>query len=78
MAQKNQKGQRGRLGYGSSYRKGSRRDMTSGKEIGTVLGGQVWMVTPDRQATTDDTLSLDDGRGGQVQKLQQFLRLHNV
>lgn len=53
MAQTNQKGQRGRLGYGSSYRKGSRRDMTSGQEIGTVLGGQVWMVTPDRQAKAD-------------------------
>jgi glycine cleavage system H lipoate-binding protein len=49
----NQKGRRSRLGYGSSYRKGSRRDIAGGKEIGSVLGGQVWLVKPDRKAKAD-------------------------
>lgn len=53
MAHNNQSGQRGRLGYGSVYRKGHRTDTTSGQEIGSVLGGQVWMVTPDRPASMD-------------------------
>ncbi len=53
MEREKKKGQRGRLGYGSSYRKGSRRDMTDGKEIGSVLGGQVWLVKPDRKAKAD-------------------------
>jgi len=39
-------------GYGSSYRKGSRQDLGAGFEIGTVLGGQVWMVKPDKDAKT--------------------------
>lgn len=47
------KGQRGRLGYGSSYRKGSRKEMSAGKEIGSVLGGQVWLVKPDCKAKAD-------------------------
>jgi len=41
------------VGYGSSYRKGSRREMAGGKEIGSVLGGQVWLVKPDRKAKAD-------------------------
>ncbi len=41
------------MGYGSSYRKGSRRDMAGGKAINSVLGGQVWLVKPDRQAKAD-------------------------
>jgi glycine cleavage system H lipoate-binding protein len=53
MVHANQKGQRERLGYGSSYRKGHRSEMTTTNEIGTVLGRQVWLVTPDRAATTE-------------------------
>ena len=41
---------RDRVGFGSSYRKGSLRDIGSEKEIGAVLGGQVWMVKPDKKA----------------------------
>jgi glycine cleavage system H lipoate-binding protein len=50
MKQEKRKGQRGRLGYGSSYRKGDRKDMDGEKAIGSVLGGQVWLVKPDRKA----------------------------
>jgi glycine cleavage system H lipoate-binding protein len=39
-------------GYGSSYRKGSRQDLGTKSGIGTVLGNQVWMVTPDKDAKT--------------------------
>lgn len=53
MEPKIQKGQRAHLGYGSTYRKGSREELTGGIEIGSVLGGQVWMVKPDRKAKVD-------------------------
>jgi glycine cleavage system H lipoate-binding protein len=39
-------------GYGSTYRKGSGKDLGGKSEIGTVLGGQVWMVKPDKDAKT--------------------------
>ncbi len=39
-------------GFGSSYRKGSGQDLGTKSEIGTVLGGQVWMVKPDKDAKT--------------------------
>jgi glycine cleavage system H lipoate-binding protein len=41
---------RGQLGYGSTYRKGTRGDLKSKSGIGTVLGGQVWVVKPDKKA----------------------------
>ena len=42
--------QKRQIGYGSSYRKGSSQDLGTKAEIGTVLGGQVWMVKPDKDA----------------------------
>jgi glycine cleavage system H lipoate-binding protein len=39
------------LGFGSSYRKGTQRDLQERSEIGAVLGGQVWMIKPDKDAT---------------------------
>jgi glycine cleavage system H lipoate-binding protein len=42
--------QKRQIGYGSSYRKGSGQDLGTKAEIGTVLGGQVWMVKPDKDA----------------------------
>ena len=39
-------------GFGSSYRKGNGQDLGTRSEIGTVLGGQVWMVKPDKDAKT--------------------------
>ena len=48
MAEK--KEQRSRVGFGSSYRKGKQQDLNRDHEIGAVLGGQVWMVKPDKHA----------------------------
>ncbi len=42
--------QRSRVGYGSSYRKGRGQDLGNKMEIGAVMGGQVWMVKPDKDA----------------------------
>lgn len=49
MTNHNQKESRSRLGYGSTYRKGDAKEQC-GSEIKTVLGGQVWMVKPDKSA----------------------------
>ena len=46
MGAKKKKERRNQLGYGSSYRMGKGRDLTGKNEIGSVLGGQVWMVKP--------------------------------
>jgi glycine cleavage system H lipoate-binding protein len=50
MAEKLEGKGRGQLGYGSTYRKGSKGDLKSRSEIGAVLGGQVWVVKPDKKA----------------------------
>jgi len=50
MAGKTKKEGNTRNGYGSSYRKGKIQDLGEKNEIGTVLGGQVWMVKPDEKA----------------------------
>jgi glycine cleavage system H lipoate-binding protein len=52
MAKKIKEIRRDRTGYGSSYRKGSRTELQARKEIPVVLGGQVWMVKPDKNAQT--------------------------
>ncbi len=52
MAEKFNKDRRSHLGYGSSYKKGNERDLDNSAGIKTVLGGQVWMVKPDKQAKT--------------------------
>jgi glycine cleavage system H lipoate-binding protein len=41
---------RGSAGFGSSYRKGTRHDLEKRSEISAVLGGQVWMIRPDKDA----------------------------
>ena len=41
---------RDRLGYGSSYRKGSANELKDRHEISATLGGQVWKVKPDKKA----------------------------
>ena len=43
---------RGTVGFGSSYRKGTQHDLKTRSEIGAVLGGQVWMIRPDKDAKT--------------------------
>lgn len=52
MTENIEKSRRGRVGYGSSYRKGAGQDLQAGSDIKTVLGGQVWMVKPDKRAET--------------------------
>lgn len=49
MEKQPRENRRNRVGYGSSYRKGTDRDLAAKTEIGAVLGGQVWMVKPDRR-----------------------------
>ncbi len=51
MAPKNEE-KRSRLGYGSTYRKGDGQDHGAAQGIRTVLGGQVWTVSPDKRAET--------------------------
>ena len=52
MARTENESKRDRLGIGTSYRRGSSQDLGRKSEIGTVLGGQVWMVKPDKNAKT--------------------------
>jgi glycine cleavage system H lipoate-binding protein len=41
-------------GYGSSYHKGGEKDLKDKAAIGAVLGGQVWLVKPDKTPRTDN------------------------
>lgn len=50
MAEKMKETRRSRLGFGSTYRKGTQQDLGQKKEIEAVLGGQVWMVKPEKRA----------------------------
>jgi glycine cleavage system H lipoate-binding protein len=50
MAAKTNERRRSQLGYGSTYRKGSQEEFGKTSEIGAVLGGQVWMVKPEKRA----------------------------
>ena len=50
MAERERKTERSHVGFGSSYRRGADGDLGANSEIGTVLGGQVWMVKPDKGA----------------------------
>ncbi len=50
MAEKNKNGQRSHVGFGSTYKKGNGSDHPTQQEIKSVLGGQVWLIKPDKQA----------------------------
>jgi len=50
MARTSNGNTRSKVGFGSSYRKGENADLAGQQEIGAVLGGQVWMVKPDKKA----------------------------
>jgi len=51
MTEKTNERRRSSLGYGSTYRKGGdQEDFGKTTEIGAVLGGQVWMVKPEKRA----------------------------
>jgi glycine cleavage system H lipoate-binding protein/uncharacterized CHY-type Zn-finger protein len=51
MAEKKKNGQRSHVGFGSTYKKGNGSDHPQ-HEIKSVLGGQVWLIKPDKQAKT--------------------------
>lgn len=55
MATKNVKSIRSTTGYGSSYRRAGKDDLSRREEIGSVLGGQVWLVKPDKEAQAENT-----------------------
>lgn len=50
MTQQRERYRRDRLGYGSSYRRGGEDRPAEPNEISAVLGGQRWLVRPDRKA----------------------------
>lgn len=50
MADTKHEDRRSKVGFGSTYRKGIGQDLDSHQEIGSVIGGQVWMVKPDKKA----------------------------
>ncbi len=50
MADKSKKDRRSSVGFGSTYRKGQGQDLGSNQAIGSVVGGQVWLVKPDKKA----------------------------
>jgi len=52
MGRTGKESKRDRLGIGTSYRRGNSQDLGRKSEIGTVLGGQVWMIKPDKNAGT--------------------------
>jgi len=54
MKERKREGMRSHIGYGSSYRKEKAGELGKGAEIGVVLGGQVWKVTPDRDARSEN------------------------
>jgi glycine cleavage system H lipoate-binding protein len=50
MAEQKKNGQRSHVGFGSTYKKGRASDPQTQQEIKSVLGGQVWLIKPDKQA----------------------------
>lgn len=52
MATLDKENRRDRIGYGSTYRKGAADEPDRGA-VKTVLGGQTWLVEPDRKAKAD-------------------------
>ena len=54
MATKNVKSIRSTTGYGSSYRRAAKDELSRRDEIGSVLGGQVWLVKPDKEAQAEN------------------------
>jgi len=62
MAEKKNKTQRSQVGFGSTYKKGNVGDGKAQQEIASVLGGQVWLIKPDKQAkTTNPCLWMQSG-----------------
>lgn len=53
MAKKESGHPRSHIGYGSSYRRGDQHEMGRESGIGSVLGGHVWVVKPDKKAQAE-------------------------
>jgi glycine cleavage system H lipoate-binding protein len=49
MTDQGKKNQRSHVGFGTTYWKGSDRSMVQEEGINAVLGGQVWVVKPDKE-----------------------------
>ena len=49
MAKATSKSERSQVGFGSTYWKGSGKSADTENAINAVLGGQVWMVKPDKE-----------------------------
>ncbi|MBU2511571.1 glycine cleavage system protein H [bacterium] len=54
MTEQNKKNERSHVGFGTTYWKGSGRDLGNEETINTVLGGQVWLVKPDKETKTSN------------------------
>jgi glycine cleavage system H lipoate-binding protein len=52
MAEQKKQTQRSQVGFGSTYTKGKRTDSRAQQEIESVIGGQVWLIKPDKTAKT--------------------------
>ena len=50
MAESKQQSRRGSLGYGSTYRRGNRKERSEDSSVAAVLNGQLWFVKPDKHA----------------------------
>jgi glycine cleavage system H lipoate-binding protein len=50
MAEQKKNGQRSHVGFGSTYKRSNGSDHQMQHEIKSVLGGQVWLIKPDKQA----------------------------
>ena len=50
MAEKKKTSQRSQVGFGSTYQKGKAGDGQAQQGIESVLGGQAWLVKPDKKA----------------------------
>ena len=54
MAEKAKETKRSRVGYGSAYHQGNIRGGAASNELEAVLGGQTWMITPDKAAKVEN------------------------
>jgi hypothetical protein len=59
MAENKKKAQRSQVGFGSTYQKGKAGEGQVQQGIESVLGGQIWLVKPDKKSQSGNPLSLD-------------------
>ena len=54
MTEKTKNNPRSRIGYGSSYHRNGGPERRNADGIGSVLGGQMWVITPDKKGQPDN------------------------